>query len=547
MATERTRTIARHLQPLPNDKYPDRQTWDERKLPKENPYLIGNFAPTATEGEFLGLECSEGEIPTDLRGSYLRVGPNPRFDFTGLPYHTFDGDGFIHSVTFPADGTKPFYVKRWVRTRRLLTAELRGFDVAEMGEQAFGSFSYFEHVMDKLAPGHDAGGKGQRMGKANTNLVTYANRVLSLEEQDVPYEVVASWDPWSHLRTVGKFDFNHQLKHPVTAHPKIDPETHEMIFFGYDPISPRVSYSVGSPEGQLVRTLDIALPGTNHGGMMHDMAITKNYSLLFDMRLYFDMDAIAEGKNPWKHHLDLPARFGILPRHAQSSSEVQWIDVDPCAVFHFANAWEEADGTITVVGCRLPTVNFMQHEDNVKAGKVGAKKEEKTETLIFAKMHVWRLDPKNNKCIGERIISKHACDFVQVDPARVGRKSRYAYAQLFEDDPRKIPSQYRDSLFIATGLLKYDLEKGTVKEIKYRSKNGSQMYGTESVFAERNGRDGSQEDSGYMVVYCHDETSQQSECHVYRAEDLSLQCRIPIPERIPYGFHAHWVAGNVLK
>jgi carotenoid cleavage dioxygenase len=63
--------------------------------------------------------------------------------------------------------------------------------------------------------------EGRRMGRANTNLVSHAGRILALEEQDVPYEVVGSWDPQSQLRTVGKVSFQGQLKSPFTAHPKV--------------------------------------------------------------------------------------------------------------------------------------------------------------------------------------------------------------------------------------------------------------------------------------------------------------------------------------
>ena len=281
---------------------------------------------------------------------------------------------------------------------------------------------------------------------------------------------------------------------------------------------------------------------------MHDMVITKNFSLLFDMRLNFSMDAISEGKNPWIHRRDLPARFGVLPKHATSPSEVRWIEVASCAVFHFANAWEEDNGQITVVGCRLPTVSFTKHEDKISSGTANEAADLDTQ-LMFAKLHIWVLDLKTNKCVTEKVLSSHPCDFVQIDPLRLGEKTRFVYAQRFEDDPRKIPAQYVDSLFLSTGLLKYDLVKGTVREVSYKSENGTQTYGTEAVFAARQDRDPKTgaEDDGYLVLYTHDESTQISDCLVYDATSLELKCRIRAPERIPYGFHAHWVVGDVLK
>lgn len=61
-------------------------------------------------------------------------------------------------------------------------------------------------------------------------------------------------------------------------------------------------------------------------------------------------------------------------------SQIRWIDVKNCALFHFANAYAEdvvgkdgrrSDTVITVVGSRLPTINFMQFEDHVAATKKG--------------------------------------------------------------------------------------------------------------------------------------------------------------------------------
>ena len=46
-----------------------------------NPYLLGNFAPVSTEIQAENLKVI-GEIPTELRGMFVRNGPNPQnFNF----------------------------------------------------------------------------------------------------------------------------------------------------------------------------------------------------------------------------------------------------------------------------------------------------------------------------------------------------------------------------------------------------------------------------------------------------------------------------------
>ena len=47
-----------------------------RRRPSPNPHLSGNFAPVDTEFSKMHLPV-EGSIPSELRGTLLRNGPNP--------------------------------------------------------------------------------------------------------------------------------------------------------------------------------------------------------------------------------------------------------------------------------------------------------------------------------------------------------------------------------------------------------------------------------------------------------------------------------------
>ena len=76
---------------------------DDASLPS---FLQANYFPTATEGTFR-CRVVEGALPKDISGIYTRNGPNPRFSTSGIPYHPFDGDGMIHSVTFDGGACLP--------------------------------------------------------------------------------------------------------------------------------------------------------------------------------------------------------------------------------------------------------------------------------------------------------------------------------------------------------------------------------------------------------------------------------------------------------
>jgi carotenoid cleavage dioxygenase len=87
-----------------------------------SPFLSGNFAPVHEETQLEELQVI-GELPPDLNGIFIRVGPNPQFDPVGR-YHWFDGDGMVHGVRIK-DG-KASYRNRWVQTDGFLKEREEG-------------------------------------------------------------------------------------------------------------------------------------------------------------------------------------------------------------------------------------------------------------------------------------------------------------------------------------------------------------------------------------------------------------------------------------
>lgn len=120
---------------------------------------------------------------------------------------------------------------------------------------------------------------------ANTALVWHCNRLLALWEGGEPHAIdVPSLD------TIWSYTFKGKLTSPVTAHPKVDPVTGEMMFFGYSLAQPPfVKYSVVSAERDLLRTVPIDLPV---GVMMHDFAITERYTIFMDLPLTFRLERL---------------------------------------------------------------------------------------------------------------------------------------------------------------------------------------------------------------------------------------------------------------
>jgi len=61
---------------------------------------------------------------------------------------------------------------------------------------------------------------------------------------------------------------------------KIDPASGELIFFGYDDAPPFLRYGVLDKSGRLIHSTEIDIP---RAVMMHDFAITENYTLFLDL------------------------------------------------------------------------------------------------------------------------------------------------------------------------------------------------------------------------------------------------------------------------
>lgn len=80
------------------------------------------------------------------------------------------------------------------------------------------------------------------------------------------------------LETIGLDDFNGQLPSVTfTAHPKLDPETGELVCFGYEAKgdgTPDICLFTVEPKGNVKETVWLVSPVL---AMIHDFAVTKNW------------------------------------------------------------------------------------------------------------------------------------------------------------------------------------------------------------------------------------------------------------------------------
>ena len=321
-----------------------------------NQFLRGNWYPQVTEVT-TAERCTvtAGELPGDLAGSFLRVGPNPsKGQLDGmtakglLRYHFFAGDGMVHGVEL--GGGEARYRRRFVSTPHFLTG------VDRVG----GAGAALDPSKLNITAAGQGDGAGERGGLANTALVFHAGRLLALEEGSKPYEVALPG-----LQTVGRFTFGSgptSLQHNFTAHPKVCGATGEMVFFGYGAHSVRGSdaflhASVADAFGSLVRTVPVHF---RRPVMAHDMAVTRNYTLLMDFPLW-DMGGATKAEDR--------SRFGVMRRHASSEDEVVWFDGCGLFGYHTANCFErEKEGGGTLIELLMvAALGFSFSRSNARA------------------------------------------------------------------------------------------------------------------------------------------------------------------------------------
>ncbi len=464
---------------------------DTAAPPAPSQYLTGMvFKPVDDELDVVDLKVT-GRLPERLSGAYLRNGSNPQFAPTG-PYHWFDGDGMVHGVYI--EGGRARYRNRWVETPGLLHERAAGHAL-------FGGLANIVFPPDAIAAEC-----GLFKNAANTNVIRHAGKVLALWEGGFPTELT-----WT-LDTVGLWDYAGQLVGAMTAHPKWDDRTGELIFIGYGGSErPYVRHHVVDRAGNLTRSLDIATP---RGVMMHDFLTTEHYSLIFDMPAIIEPAAMMAGEKMWQP--DLGCRIGVLPRHATSDT-TRWFEIDPMYVFHFLNAWEEpGTNRIVAIGCRMPSVDL--NFDDADAGDVTSRQ--------GIGLHRWVID-LDAGTVREEQMSDTFSDFPRVNDALVGYESRYGHVST------KLGSN-RAGVFDA--VARFDLTTGasTVKHFGENSSLG------EAVFAaDPDGRD---ERDGWVLVYVTDVTTGDTDLVVLDGHDVTAEvARVHLPRRVPIGFHGNWL------
>ena len=439
-----------------------------------NPYLTGNFAPVRDEVTVADLEVT-GTLPGHLDGRYLRNGPNPVVDPDPAMYHWFLGDGMVHGLRL-RDGKAEWYRNRWVRNAEVARA---------LGEEP--------RVGAPVVEGFDFA--------ANTNVIGHAGRTFAIVEAGArPYELT------DELDTVGPCDFDGTLPGGYTAHPLADPGTGELhavsYFFGW---GNKVQYTVIGTDGRVRRVVDVEVSGSP---MMHAFSLTDDHVVIYDLPVSFNLAAGTSFPYAWDP--EYPARVGVMRRDSDGS-DVRWLDVEPCYVYHPLNAFD--DGPERIV---LDVVRHPKMFDKDRQGP-----NEGAPTLDR-----WTVDLSAGKVIEERLDDR-AQEFPRIDERLTGRRHRYGYGATVGSEATGIE--------FATALLKHDLAAGRTETRTF----GAGSHVGEFVFVPS--APDAAEDDGVLMGLVHRDDTGRTDLEVLDASTLESVATVHLPVRVPYGFHGNWV------
>ncbi len=461
----------------------------ERVDPASNPYLSGRFAPIQKEVETQDLRV-EGAIPTDITGAFIRNGANPQFTPLGSYTYPMEGDAMLHGVWL--EGGTARYRNRYVRTKGFVSE-------AQAGQPLFGGLMSPTFVDPSLLGEDPDPGWPFRLDPF-INVIRQGQGYLALGEGVPPYQVTGD------LQTVGLFDFGGALSAGMTAHPKRDPVTGDLVSFCYAVEEPFLTLAVIGADGSVVRA-PTPVDGVDASFMVHDFAITERYAVFVLGPATLDIEAMMSGGQVLKWTPEMGTRIALVDR--VGSAPTRWFDTEAFWVWHLANAFEDGEEVLA---------DFPQWSA-LGLGLQG-------DAPITGRFVRVALHPSSGK-VDVTEIDATPSEFPRIDDRRLGRSYRYAVVAA-RSPHAELTSGEHDV------LLRHDLVSGRSERIESGAAIG------EVVFVPRDGA--SEELDGYYVTFGTSLSDGCSSVYIWDAGELDRRprARILLPQRVPNGLHGNW-------
>ena len=475
--------------------------------------------------------------PSDVApGCLLRMGPNGASASDAF----LDGDGMIHSITFPPNGQTPQYSCRYVDTagRQLEAATNKQF-YGTLGAAPQG-WSLLGNLLKNMINFRTIQGLKD---SCNTAIAQHGSTILALMEQGLPSQIRFGQD--STMTTVqakttlqGAIPNNDVLSGgQLSAHGRTCPRTGDRIHVSYCSSSkPYARVDIfglerdtkpGAQQGwNLKRTIpldDISVPV-----MIHDCAITDNYAIVLDFPLTVRPERMIRNEFPVEYEPEHGGRIGLVHRF-DTSRPTQWFAVEPSVVLHTMNAYEDDHGRVVLQALRSVPRSDESYLTQYATGF----------------LYEWVMDTATGVVREQVLNDNELSEFPIIDDRYTGTNTKYGYAVTVGSIGGPLHVNRNPQVGITLdGVAKFalsDSEKGRVVS-RYTLPDG--WYGvSEPTVVPKKDSDGCYISIIATQVPSSNSVMKTSRVFLLDGDDLSRpvwEADVPVP--MPYGLHSSYVA-----
>lgn len=310
-------------------------------------------------------------------------------------------------------------------------------------------------------------------------------------------------------------NFAGALEGPFTAHPKIDPVTGELVFFGYSAngrLTPGMSYGTLGPDGKVTRFERFDAP---YSSMVHDFAVTDRHVLFPVMPLSGSLERAQAGQMPYAWEPELGGHVGLI-RRDRGVASLRWFRAETCYVFHVLNAWDDGNRIIADV---------MQYDEPPLFPRADGRPSNPEATRARLKRWTLDLDGETDAFKCTQLDDMNA-EFPRLDERRAGSANRFG----------TFAGQSHPDAGLDT-IVWLDLVSGRRDRLTLPAGNAV----SEPVFVPRGPL--AAEGDGWLLAVAWRAAERRSDLIVLDTDgiDRGPVATVKLEHRVPFGFHGNWV------
>ena len=449
------------------------------------------------------LEDIEGDLPSDIRGTFFRNGPGRQRIGDQQYGHWFDGDGMICAFTF--NEGRAHFRNRYVRTPKYI-------------EETAAQKILYRGFGTRIPGGLTANFLKTPANPANTNTVYHGGHLLALNEGGKPWAL----KPGS-LETLGEFTYDGELEPSMmfSAHGKVHARTGDYINFGggisgfgLKGLKPCINLYRINPEGKL---FDKGRIPTETFPFCHDFALSDRYAVFFLGSIVFgNMLPLILGTRTISEQVifDESVPMQIVVVDLDTLTEVKRFETDPGAIIHFGNAFEEGDeliidGMFQDDFAANDTLRDVFNPDNRFGGG------------WYMRYH---LNLKTGDMRVAQVMDTES-EFPTFNTTLAGSRHQVTYTACSVDNGS-------NSFFNGISRVTFDGDATLVTL-------PPGYYGSEPLFVP--GTNSQKEDDGYLMEVVYNSFEHKSELQIYRADNINEQvCSLKLKHHVPHQFHGFY-------